>query len=174
MPCRSSPHRRRRSRERGCCCAPLQAAALTLVVKSSSPVSPPFQAVAPSAAGPRQAGTRSESAPTAVFARTPPPILLKEDHLCAFQLPGLPSPSAAHRPAAILGQKLPILCTRAPRRRFGPAPSSTASTTSTSTSATSALRGYHLHELLQSKHLHWHSDCTILDGVKTADNCHSQ
>jgi len=78
---------------------------------------------------------------------------------CAFQLPGLPSPSAAHHPAAVLGQKLLILCTRAPRRRFGPAPSSTTSTTSTSTSATSALRGYHLHELLQSKHSHRRSDC---------------
>jgi len=78
---------------------------------------------------------------------------------CAFQLPGLPSPSAAHHPAAVLGQKLLILCTRAPRRRFGPAPSSTTSTTSTSTSATSALRGNHLHELLQSKHSHRRSDC---------------
>ena len=35
--------------------------------------------------------------------------------LCAFQLPGLPSPSAAYCPAAVLGQKLLILCTRAPR-----------------------------------------------------------
>ena len=33
---------------------------------------------------------------------------------CAFQLPGLPSPSAAHRPAIVLGQKLLILCTRMP------------------------------------------------------------
>ena len=78
---------------------------------------------------------------------------------CAFQLPCLPSPSAAHRPAAVLGQKLPILRTRVPRRRFRPAPSSTASTMSTSISATSALRGYHLHELLQSKHSHRRSDC---------------
>ena len=31
---------------------------------------------------------------------------------CAFQLPGLPSPSAAHCSAAVLGQKLLILCTR--------------------------------------------------------------
>jgi len=59
--------------------APSQSAAPTLVVKPSSPVSPPLQAMAPSAAGPRQASTRSQSAPTAVFARTPPPILLKKD-----------------------------------------------------------------------------------------------
>ena len=58
--------------------APSQVAAPTLVVKTSSMMLPPFQAVAPSAADPRQAGTRSESAPTDVFARTLPPMLLKE------------------------------------------------------------------------------------------------
>ena len=58
-PCRSPPHHRRHSQERGCCCVPSQAAASTLMVKPSSLVSLPFQAVAPSAAGPRQAGTRS-------------------------------------------------------------------------------------------------------------------
>ena len=43
------------------------------------PVSSPFQAVAPPAAGLRQAGTRSASVPPAVFPRTSPPMSLKED-----------------------------------------------------------------------------------------------
>ena len=62
--------------------APSQAVAPMLVVKPSSPVSPPLQA--PCAAGPRQASTRSEFAPTAVFVRTLPPMLLKEDARALF------------------------------------------------------------------------------------------
>ena len=38
-----------------------------------------FQAVAPLAAGLRQAGARSASAPPALLARTSPPMFLKED-----------------------------------------------------------------------------------------------
>ena len=64
--------------------APSQTAAPMLVVKPSSPVSPPLQAMAPSAADPRQADTRSESAPTAVFVRTSPSMLLKEDARALF------------------------------------------------------------------------------------------
>jgi len=83
-PCRSSPHCRRRSQERGGCCMHSQAAASTLVIKPSSPVSPPFQEVVPSDAIPRQACTRFESAPTAIFAGTLPPMLLKEDARALF------------------------------------------------------------------------------------------
>jgi len=64
--------------------APSQTAAPMLVVKPSSPVSPPLQAVAPSAASPCQAGTRFKSAPIAVSAWTPPPMLLKEDAQALF------------------------------------------------------------------------------------------
>jgi len=35
-------------------------------------------------------------------------------HPCAFQLPRLPSPSTARRPAAVIGKKLLILCIWAP------------------------------------------------------------
>jgi len=47
--------------------------------QATLPVSSPFQAVAPLAAGLRQAGARSASAPPAVLARTSPPMFLKED-----------------------------------------------------------------------------------------------
>ena len=63
---------------------PSQAAAPMLEVKPSSPVSPPLQAVESSAANPLQAGTRFESAPTAIVERTPPPMLLKEDVRALF------------------------------------------------------------------------------------------
>ena len=47
--------------------------------QATLPVSQPFQAVAPLAAGLRQVGARSASAPPAVLARTSPPMFLKED-----------------------------------------------------------------------------------------------
>ena len=47
--------------------------------QATLPVSSPFQAVAPLAAGLCQAGARSASAPPAVVARTSPPMFLKED-----------------------------------------------------------------------------------------------
>ena len=47
--------------------------------QATLPVSSPFQAVAPLAAGLRQAGARSASAPPAFLARTSPPMFLKED-----------------------------------------------------------------------------------------------
>jgi hypothetical protein len=84
------------------------------VVKPSSPVSPPFQAVVPSAAGPRQAGTRSESAPTTVFHADTAADVAEGRRPSAFQQPRLPSPSTARRPAAVIGKKLLILCTRMP------------------------------------------------------------
>jgi len=64
--------------------APSQAASPMLVIKPSSLVSSPFQAMAPSAASPRQAGTQSKFAPSAFFACTPPPMLLKEDARALF------------------------------------------------------------------------------------------
>src|SRR6185312_14660034 len=47
--------------------------------QATLPVSSLFQAVAPLAAGLRQAGARSASVPPAVLARTSPPMFLKED-----------------------------------------------------------------------------------------------
>jgi len=47
--------------------------------QATLPVSLPFQAVAPLAAGLRQAGVRSASAPPAILARTSLPMFLKED-----------------------------------------------------------------------------------------------
>jgi len=47
--------------------------------QATLPVSSPFQAVAPLAAGLRQVGARSASAPPAFLARTSPPMFLKED-----------------------------------------------------------------------------------------------
>jgi hypothetical protein len=47
--------------------------------QATLPVSSPFQAVAPLAAGLRQAGVRFASAPPAILAQTSPPMFLKED-----------------------------------------------------------------------------------------------
>jgi len=58
-----------------------------------------------------------------------------------------------------------ILCTRTPSLTLQTRALSTALTTSTSTSATSALKGYHMHELLQSKHSHGRSDCGGLSSL---------
>lgn len=58
--------------------APPKAAAM-LVIQPPLPVSPPLQAVASHAAGPRQAGARFASALPAVLARTSLPMFLKED-----------------------------------------------------------------------------------------------
>jgi len=47
--------------------------------QATLPVSSPFQAVAPLAAGLRQVGARSASMPPAFLAQTSPPMFLKED-----------------------------------------------------------------------------------------------
>jgi hypothetical protein len=61
---------------------------------SHLPVSPPLQVVVPLAAGHRRAGTRSASAPPAILARTPLPMLLKEDVVAT---PALSATAAALR-----------------------------------------------------------------------------
>jgi len=63
---------------RRCCCA-LAGCSDDVRDQATLLVSSPFQTVAPLAASLRQAGARSASAPQAVFARTSPPMFLKED-----------------------------------------------------------------------------------------------
>ena len=77
-PCRSSSIHRRPSRRTRLLLRP-PGCSNDVRDQATLPVSSPFQAVAPLAAGLRQAGARSASAPPTVLARTSPPMFLKKD-----------------------------------------------------------------------------------------------